>query len=155
MIVGVHSKELGKLMAEALALTGVKRAWVVSGAIGLDEISPEGLTYVWSLEEDGQIIEKTISASDFGLKEHPLSAVVGGDPSYNGRQMQQLLNAELKEGEPIMDFVLMNAGALLHVSGKAGTLREGVELAKKSIVEGKAKKALESFAAMSRGEEGA
>ena len=46
MIVGVHSKHLGPIFAEALRLTGVKRAWVVCGAEGLDEISPAGPTHV-------------------------------------------------------------------------------------------------------------
>lgn len=43
---GVHSRSLGPIFAEALRLTGVKRAWVVCGDEGLDEISPAGLTYV-------------------------------------------------------------------------------------------------------------
>lgn len=46
MIVGVHSRSLGPIFAEALRMTGVKRAWVVCGAEGLDEISPAGLTHV-------------------------------------------------------------------------------------------------------------
>jgi anthranilate phosphoribosyltransferase len=46
MVVGVHSRSLGPIFAEALRLTGVQRAWVVCGAEGLDEISPAGTTYV-------------------------------------------------------------------------------------------------------------
>jgi len=46
MIVGVHSEYLGGVFAEALRLTGVRRAWVVCGAEGLDEISPAGETHV-------------------------------------------------------------------------------------------------------------
>lgn len=48
MIVGVHSKHLGPIFVEALRITGVKRAWVVCGAEGLDEISPAGPTHVRS-----------------------------------------------------------------------------------------------------------
>lgn len=48
MIVGVHSRYLGPIFAEALRITGVQRAWVVCGAEGLDEISPAGETFVSS-----------------------------------------------------------------------------------------------------------
>lgn len=46
VIVGVHSRYLGPIFAEALRITGVERAWVVCGAEGLDEISPAGETFV-------------------------------------------------------------------------------------------------------------
>lgn len=51
MIVGVHSRYLGLPFAEALKRLGVKRAWVVNGDEGLDEISPEGTSHV----SDGEI----------------------------------------------------------------------------------------------------
>ena len=38
MVVGVAFKELGRIMIEAIALSGVDRAWVVHGEIGLDEV---------------------------------------------------------------------------------------------------------------------
>lgn len=46
MVVGVHSHYLGLPFAEALRSLNVKRAWVVNGDEGLDEISPEGTTHV-------------------------------------------------------------------------------------------------------------
>lgn len=46
MVVGVHSRYLGLPFAEALRSLKVKRAWVVNGDEGLDEISPEGTTHV-------------------------------------------------------------------------------------------------------------
>lgn len=46
MVVGVHSRYLGLPFAEALRSLNVKRAWVVNGDEGLDEISPEGTTHV-------------------------------------------------------------------------------------------------------------
>ena len=144
MVVGVFSKEAGPIMAQSLYLSGVERAWVVHGALGLDEISPQGKTYLWDLTPDGTIIEKTISPADFGLPEHPLESVRGGDAPFNAGLMRQLLDATL-EG-PILDFVLLNASALLFVAGKAATLQEAVGLARSSLKSGQAKQALLTFA---------
>ncbi|KAI8912927.1 glycosyl transferase family, a/b domain-containing protein [Powellomyces hirtus] len=146
VVVGVHSKSLGPLMAEALRLSGVERAWVVCGDMGLDEISPEGKTHVWSLEPNGEVTGGIVTPSDFKLASHPLSDVVGGAPAVNAATMVQLLNGELPDGHPVLDFVLLNAGALLYVAGKAKTLPEAAQMAKQSIVDGKAKIALEAFA---------
>ncbi|KAI9105016.1 glycosyl transferase family, a/b domain-containing protein [Phlyctochytrium arcticum] len=144
VVVGVHSPRIGKMMAEALRLSGVERAWVVCGAMGLDEISPEGKTHVWSLEAAGEITELEINPSDFNLPLHNLTEVVGGDPPFNATIMMQLLDDKL-EG-PIMDFVLLNAAALLYVAGKADSLPKAADLARESIRSGKAKAALMSFA---------
>ncbi|TPX33767.1 anthranilate phosphoribosyltransferase [Synchytrium microbalum] len=150
VVVGVASQDFGKAMAEALALTGVERAWVVNGSVdgtntgGLDELSPAGPTHVWSLENN-KITEFTVTPLDFGLEIHPLSSVVGGDRVHNGSIMKDLLAGRLPEGNPVLDFVLLNSAALLFVDGKAGSYKEGVEMARRSILEGKAKKALDAF----------
>ncbi|KND05112.1 anthranilate phosphoribosyltransferase [Spizellomyces punctatus DAOM BR117] len=145
VVVGVHSTSIGPLMAEALRLSGVERAWVVCGSMGLDEIAPEGKTHVWSLEPNGEVTEGVVTPSDFNLPSHSLADVVGGDPEFNSKTMTELLAGRL-EG-PVLDFVLLNAGALLYVAGKAATLPEAAEMARQSIISGKAKEALESFAA--------
>ncbi|KAJ3252813.1 anthranilate phosphoribosyltransferase [Boothiomyces macroporosus] len=148
MIVGVYKRDLGRIMAETLILLGVKRAWVVCGGIGLDEISPEGETFVWETQADGSIAELVISPKDFGLPEHPLSAVKGGDAAHNSNTMTDLLDGNLSG--PVLDFVLLNSAALLFVSGKVTSLPDGVELARKSINDGQAKEALASFIKMSK-----
>lgn len=82
---------------------------------------------------------------DFGLKTHPLSDVKGGDCFENVEILNKLLNNELPEENPILDFVLLNAAALLVVSGVATDFKEGVIKARESIRSGKAKSVLESF----------
>ncbi|GAA5939925.1 hypothetical protein JCM1841_004113 [Sporobolomyces salmonicolor] len=144
MIVGVHSKGLGPVFAEALRITGVKRAWVVCGAEGLDEISPAGETHVWDLEND-TITERTIHPSQFGLTPTPLSSVAGGTPAENAATLRSLLAGELALDDPIENFVVLNAAALLMVAGKAADEKAGVELARESIRTGKAAEALEAF----------
>ncbi|KAI8893848.1 glycosyl transferase family, a/b domain-containing protein [Globomyces pollinis-pini] len=147
MVVGVFSKDIGMIMAKSLQLVGVERAWVVCGAIGLDEISPEGSTNVWELENN-TIIEKVVSPKDFGLPEHPLSAVRGGNAEANASTMNQLLDGTLSG--PVLDFVLLNSAAVLYIAGLAKSLPEGVALARQSITSGKAKAELLKFAKLTQ-----
>ncbi|KAJ1561274.1 anthranilate phosphoribosyltransferase [Cladochytrium tenue] len=149
MVLGVHSEYLGPIMAESLRLTGVKRAWIVNGAMGLDEIAPIGPTHVWILTEDGTVTRSTVSPSDFGLPEYPLDLVSGGvTAADNAATMHRLLDGGLHGDErsnAVRDYVLMNAAALLLVAGTVASLPEGVTVARESIASGKAKAALSAF----------
>ncbi|RIA97805.1 anthranilate phosphoribosyltransferase [Glomus cerebriforme] len=144
VVIGVHSENLGMLVAKTLKIKGVTEAMVVNGVIGLDEISPEGETTVWRVtQSQSDVIKSTISPADFGLPSHPISAVKSGSPEENAEILKKLLSNEY-EG-PILDFVLLNASAALVVSGKAKDFKDGVKLSRESITSGRAKKALESF----------
>ncbi|KAF9161017.1 anthranilate phosphoribosyltransferase [Actinomortierella ambigua] len=145
VVVGVHSRQLGALMIESLKLMGLISGMVVCGANGLDEISPEGETHVWKLIK-GEIIEETISPAQFGLPSHPLTSVKGGGPQENAQILEDLLNNKFQSpGHPILDFVLLNAAALLVVDGKADNFEAAVEIARDSVVSGKARAVLEGF----------
>ncbi|KAF9571158.1 anthranilate phosphoribosyltransferase [Mortierella alpina] len=145
VVVGVHSRSLGALMIESLKLMGLIAGMVVCGANGLDEISPEGETHVWKLV-DGEIVEEDISPAQFGLPSHPLLDVKGGGPQENAQILDDLLNNKFKSpGHPILDFVLLNAAALLVVAGKADNFEDAVILARESVESGKARIVLEGF----------
>ncbi|KAF9972804.1 anthranilate phosphoribosyltransferase [Actinomortierella ambigua] len=145
VVVGVHSRELGVLMIESLRLMGLISGMVVCGANGLDEISPEGETQVWKLM-NGEIVEETISPAQFGLPSHPLTSVKGGGPEENAQILEDLLDNKFQSpGHPILDFVLLNAAALLVVAGKADNFEAAVEIARDSVVSGKARAVLEGF----------
>ncbi|KAL4262260.1 Nucleoside phosphorylase/phosphoribosyltransferase catalytic domain superfamily protein [Pleurotus pulmonarius] len=147
MVLGVAEKEIGATFAQSLRDGGVERALVVCGYEGLDEISCAGPTWAWELI-DGRITEKTLTPEDFGLQRHPLSSVAGGGPDENAATFKRLLNA----GEdvpadliPLLEWVCMNASALLFVAGLARDLKHGTELAMTSIKSGKAWEALALF----------
>ena len=147
MVIGVQEPELGYTFAQSLKNGGVKRALVVCGAERLDEISCAGDTHAWELK-DGQITELTLHPSKFGLKTHSLSEVAGGTPEENAETFKLLLTSGENIPErltPQLDFVLLNAAALLVVAGVAKDLLEGVELGRKSITSGKAWEALQLF----------
>lgn len=144
-IIGVSSYELGAVFAETLRLMGVTRAMVVCGFKGLDEISPEGKTHVWKLKEQSQVEYFTVEPADFGLSSHPIGDVKSGMPSENAALLLNLLGGELPEGNPILDFVLLNAAALLVCAEKAQDWKDGVRLARESIMSGSARRELDGF----------
>ena len=124
---------------------GVSRAMVVCGFEGLDEISPEGKTHVWRLNDQSRLEYFTLEPADFGLSSHPIGEVKSGVPSENAALLLRLLDGELPEGDPILDFVLLNAAALLVCAEKARDWQDGVRLAKESIMSGNARKELDGF----------
>ena len=147
MVLGVAEHELGNTFAESLRDGSVQRALVVCGAEGLDEISCAGDTYAWELK-DGIITPKTLHPSQFGLPVHPLSQVAGGTPNENAATLKTLLTS----GEaipaaltPVLDFILLNASALLVVAGIADDFESGTQVAMKSITDGAAWNALQTF----------
>lgn len=102
------------------------------------------MVQVWDLR-DGKITERTTHPSAFGLTPTPLSTVAGGTPLENSLTLVRLLDNELPPTDPIENFVVLNAAALLLVAGKATDEKHGVELARESIRNGKAKEAIEKF----------
>ncbi|KAG8682526.1 anthranilate phosphoribosyltransferase [Ceratobasidium sp. 423] len=161
MILGVSTRELGPVFAETLRGMGVERAMVVCGMESMDEISIAGGTWAWSLE-NGEITTTTLHPSHFELKTHPLSTVAGASPETNARMLIDLLDPNTPCNSPtdstpaptegvtsdpgaILDFVLMNASALLVVAGLAPDYPTGVKMARESIRGGRAWEALTEY----------
>lgn len=144
MLVGVGVKPLAPLMAETFRLRGVARAMVVHSAEGLDEISPEGVTHAWVVE-DGKVRERELSPAAFGLPAHPVAEVVGGNAAENAGALLAVLDGG--EG-PVTDFVLINAAAALYVAGTAAGFEEGVHLARESIASGRAREVLDHYVSL-------
>ncbi|KAJ2365891.1 anthranilate phosphoribosyltransferase [Coemansia sp. RSA 2610] len=146
-VIGVHSKSLGPVMAEALHLLGRRNYAVVCGDENLDEISIAGSTQVWHIDGNGHIDHYTIHPSDFGVPTHPLSAAAGSTLEENQATLRRLLNNTLEPSDvAIHDFVLVNTGFLLFVSGVAATMKQGAEIARSTLESGKVKCLLENFA---------
>jgi anthranilate phosphoribosyltransferase len=152
MVLGVAEPEIGPTFALSLEEGGVERALVVCGAERLDEISCAGPTHAWELK-DGKVTAKTLTPADFGLPVHPLTSVAGGSPQENAATFKTLLTSGDKIPDnlvPVLDFVLLNASALLVVAGVAKDYVEGTKLARESVFSGKAWKALETFREMGK-----
>lgn len=150
-VVGVCDAKLTELMARALGELGVRRAFVVHGAGGLDEISISGVTYVAELR-GGTVRSYTLRPEDFGLRRAPLEAIRGGDAAQNAKIVHRVLGRSLtyREHGPHREIVLANAAAALVAAGRATDFADGVKLAKRSIDSGAAREKLEALIAFSQ-----
>lgn len=146
LVIGVFAKRWCRPLAEALAVLGTEKAWVVHGSDGLDEITTTGPTHV--CEWDGtRIAEFEISPEQVGLAVASESDIKGGDPAENAEILKSILDGA--KG-PKRDIVVLNAAAALFVSGKASSLVDGVARAQASIDSGAARKAMDALVALSR-----
>ena len=145
-LLGVPSVALGETMARALVELGAERALVVYGTDGLDEISPSAETRTWEVSPSG-VRDGSITPEDLGLARAPRAEITGGDPATNAGIARSVL-----DGAPggARTAVLMNAAAACYVAGLAGSVREGLDVASRSIDGGKARQTLVRFAAKSQ-----
>jgi anthranilate phosphoribosyltransferase len=146
-LVGVFGGAYVRPVAEALRDLGAEKALVVHGTDGMDEITVTDKTLVADVS-DGAIEEYEISPEDFGLSRHAPDGLLGGDAHLNARILRDILTGEQRGAS--RDIVLLNAGAAIHVSGKAKSVEEGVRLARDSIGDGAAAMALEDFIKITR-----
>lgn len=109
-LVGAYSDALRPLLASALGELGVRRAWVVRGADGMDEISPFGPTFITAIEGN-TLREFTVSPADFGFEPSAPGAVNGGTPEENARDLERILRGEPHPGRTAL--LLNAAGALV------------------------------------------
>jgi anthranilate phosphoribosyltransferase len=141
-LLGVYSGELVEKLAGVLLQLGSRKAYVVHGHGGIDEIASSGPTKVAELSE-GKVKCFSIDPRDFGLKTWPAEAVRGGDAAENARILKDVL-----QGAPgaYRDAVLFNAGAAISAFHDRMAIGEGIELARESIDSGRAKAKLAHLA---------
>ncbi len=139
-VVGVSRPELVELLAGALAELGHRRALVVHGEPGLDELSPLGPTRGVMLE-DGATRPFELDPVSFGWSDLDPGDLAGGDPDANARIAEAVLEGGASEAAEAA--VLLNAGAAVWAAGRADGLEEGVSVARESIGSGAAWETLE------------
>jgi anthranilate phosphoribosyltransferase len=141
-VVGVADRDRAALMAEALARLGAEHAMVVHGRVGMDEISPQGVTDVWEVR-DGAVTRWEIDPSTLGCAIADVSVLRGGEPSANAARIERLLGGQV-DGDPAgRAALLLNAGAAIYVAGLVGTYAEGVTRAAAALASGAGLTALE------------
>ena len=145
MLLGVYTPDLLMPMAEALQLTGVERAFVVYGS-GLDEIALHGETQVIEIKGE-QLIERTISPQDFGLKNYSLEDIKGGTPQKNADIIKAILSGNGQEAHNAA--VIINCAALLYLHDKAKDLKSAAQLASDVLKSGKGLATLELLVSLS------
>jgi anthranilate phosphoribosyltransferase len=146
-LIGVYSRDLLEPFARVLAALGTERAWIVNGHDGLDELTTTGPTSV-AIFDAGRLTLRTIEPEEAEVPRARLSDIGGGDAAYNAAAIERLLAGETG---PYRDIVVLNAAAALIVAGKTSDLREAAALARASIDEGRARRALDNLVRISNG----
>lgn len=141
MLLGVYDASLVEPLAHVLGNLGVKRAMVVYGTDGMDEISLSAATKVCELR-DGKYTSYEITPEQFGLTRCDKEDLVGGDPKENAQIAREILDG--KRG-PKFDAVVLNAGAAMYLADGTITVEEGIEKARETLLSGRAKEQLETF----------
>jgi len=145
-VVGVYSDDLVEKLAEALSMLGLRRALVVHGSDGLDEITITGTTRIAEVR-DGQVRSYETTPEEFGLECAPIDTISGGDAAQNAAIIREVLVGKKSARR---DVVLLNAAATLVAAGRANHLADAVPLAAKSIDSGAAAAKLEALAAFTQ-----
>jgi anthranilate phosphoribosyltransferase len=148
-IVGVYSAQLVRTIADVLARLGARRAFVVHGAAGIDELSPAGPNLVCEVV-DGAVHEHEIDPLDLGVPRCDPAELRGGSPEENAQVIREVFAG--RDGAA-RDAILLNAAGAIAAGGHAHDLREGLALAAEAVASGAAGERLEALAAFSRGED--
>jgi len=148
-IVGVYSPQLVRTIADVLARLGARRAFVVHGAAGIDELSPAGPNLVCEVVE-GEVHEREIDPLDLGVPRCDPAELRGGSPEENAQVIREVFAG--RDGAA-RDAILLNAAGAIAAGGHAKDLREGLGLAAEAVASGAAGERLEELAAFSRGGE--
>jgi anthranilate phosphoribosyltransferase len=141
-LLGVAEDDLIMPMAHALKALGTRRAMVVRGTDGIDEISISGPTKVAELREDGEIITYSITPEGLGVGRGDRRALMVD----NLDDAVRMLRSALDGGRgPAQDVLALNGGAAIYVGGKCDSLHEGVEAAREIIASSRALEVIEKM----------
>lgn len=138
-LIGVYAPELTELFARTLKLLGARRAFVVHGHDGLDEITTTAPTRITELN-DGLITSWDLDPLKYFPNYAAPAEIKGGDPETNARITRAVLEGSR---DPRRDIVLINAAAAIVAAGMAESLNKGIQQAEAAIDSGNALKKLE------------
>ena len=145
-VVGVYAPGLVPTIADVLARLGARRAFVVHGAGGIDELSPAGPNLVCEVA-DGDVRRREIDPRDFGVPRCEPDALRGGSPAENAATIREIFAGARG---PKREAVLLNAAGAIAAGGHADDLEEGYALAAEALDSGAAGERLEALVAFSR-----
>jgi anthranilate phosphoribosyltransferase len=145
-VFGVYAADVARTVADALSVLDSRRAFVVHGAHGVDELSPAGPNLVFEVVE-GAVRERVIDPLELGLARCDPAELSGGSPDENAQAARDVF-----AGEPgaKRDAVVLNAAGAIAAAGHAHDLAEGLELAREAIDSGAATARLAELATFSR-----
>ncbi|WJG10847.1 anthranilate phosphoribosyltransferase [Aliiglaciecola sp. LCG003] len=146
MMIGVYAPKFVLPFAKTLRLLGYKHALVVHGS-GLDELALHGPSQVAELAED-EITQYTLTPAEFGLQQHSLKSIEGGEPEQNKAHIERVLSGQGQEAHQAA--IAINAGALLKLTGKVDSYQRGADMAIDAMQSGRALETILSAAIISQ-----
>jgi anthranilate phosphoribosyltransferase len=147
-LLGVFAERWVEPVAGVLAELGTEHAWVVHGRDGMDELTITGPSLGIEVA-GGKTRRFEVEPEQIGLARASLDSVKGGDAVYNARELEQLL--EGRGNIAYHDIVILNSAAALAVSGRAGGIEEGAQLARNAVQSGSARAKLEQLRSVTQG----
>ena len=142
-LIGVYQADLLDVFVRVLQRLGSEHCMVVHSEDGLDEISNSAATDVVELK-DGRITTYQLRPQQFGITPGALSELVVDSP---GQSHDMMLSVFANMPGPVLDIVLLNAGAAIYVAGLTPDMEQGIELARQAIASGAAQGKLQELAA--------
>ncbi|BED89414.1 anthranilate phosphoribosyltransferase [Pseudoalteromonas sp. MM1] len=146
-LLGVYDESLCMPMAQTLKTLGTQRAMIVHGS-GTDEIALHGPTNVVELN-NGEITQYTLNPSDFDLANYSLEQLAGEGPQYNANASLDILQG--KGSDAHNAAIVVNVAALLYLSGKVQSLKEGAQQVQTLLSSGTAMNTLNAIIEVSHG----
>ena len=141
-LIGVFSPDMTEKIAKVLRILGLKKALVVHGAPGIDEVSICGKTKI-SMLADGRVETFFISPEDFEMKTASPREIEGGTVEENVRILKNILSNN--DDSARKNVVILNAAAALFAAESAESFQEGIEMARYAIESGDAMRKLRDF----------
>lgn len=148
MLIGVYDEALMEPMAKVLQNLGVKRAMVVHGSDGLDEITISGTTKICEIK-GSKLIKYELDPRDYGMRTANIGEVAGGTAEENAQITLAILSGQERGAK--RDIVLLNAACALVIAGSAEDIGQGLSLARASVDTGAAMGKLGELKARTRG----
>ena len=145
-VVGVYSPLLVPVIADVLAQLGARRAFVVHGFGGIDELSPAGSNLVCEVV-DGTVRRREIDPLDLGIDRCDPEELRGGTPAENAQRIREVFDGG-NGGR--RSAILLNAAGAIAAGGHAKDLKEGIGLAREALDSGAAAERLDALVAFSQ-----
>lgn len=147
-LMGVYEEGLVEPLARVLANLGVRRAMVVYGTDGLDEISMSAPTKVCEVK-DGAYLSYVITPEQYGFQRCAKEELTGGSPEENAAITRRILQGERG---PRRDAVVLNSAAAVHIA-KGIPMETAIKEVEEVLDSGRAMGQLEAFVRMSKEED--
>jgi anthranilate phosphoribosyltransferase len=146
ILMGVFHPDLVGIQARVLQRLGAKRALIVWGQDGIDEISLGAPTSVAELG-GGAVREYELDPADLGFARVSTRELAVRDAMES---RERVLEALENRAGPARDIVALNAGAALYIAGAAVSIGDGVARAREVLASGAARAKLDQFAETTR-----